>query len=219
MPARNVIKHYLPENYYHIYNRGFDKRNIFLDADDYSTFIYLLKRSLDPNTKKNINGFMNRHNISADIEMISYCLMPNHFHFLLKIHKKEAITKLLKIVFASYVLYFNKKYDKSGTLLQGKPRGVLIDNESYLLHLTRYIHANPSDIVGFNNLKLYKYSSYQEYLNLRKSKWVKPDDILVFFKSAQKSSFKDKDMLSYESFVEGYKASSSSLPKNLTLDL
>ena len=216
MPARNVIKHYVPDYFYHIYNRGFNKSNIFLDNQDYSVFVNLLERALDPNLKILPSGFINTHNISQDIILIAYCLMPNHFHFLFKTISKEGVTKLLRRVLTSYVMYFNKKYEREGTIFQGKPRGIVIESESHLLHLTRYIHKNPLEIEAVKNLRDYPYSSYQEYIGIRKSAWVMPEEILSFFKSEECTS--PTDILSYEHFVENYSKDTVEILDNLILE-
>lgn len=200
MPAKHVIKHYVPGNYYHIYNRGFDKSNIFLDKKDYNMFTSLLQSSLDPEKKLIKEAFINKKNISEKLDLVAYCLMPNHFHLMFKLNSKEGITQAIRMTLTSYVMYFNKKYKRQGGLFQGKPRGVLIEHESHLLHLTRYIHQNPLHIKKNARLKEFEYSSYQDYLGIRKSGWVKPDEILKFFRSPRKAH--EADTLSYESFVE-----------------
>src|SRR3989344_4633956 len=162
MPARNVIKHYVPEYYYHIYNRGVEKRKIFLDKQDYFVFKNYLQRSLDPGLKILPAGFNNIHNISDKIELVAYCLMPNHFHFMFKLHSQDGITKLLRMLLTSYVMYFNKKYERNGALFQGKPKGILIESESHLLHLTRYIHQNPEELLKSTSVRGYEFSSYAE---------------------------------------------------------
>ena len=164
MPSRNVVKTYIENGFYHIYNRGSEKRKIFLDKSDYRAFTHLMKRCLDQELKVNPDGIINTHSIADEADLICYCLMPNHFHFLIKQNTKDAVTKFLRRVVTSYVMYFNKKYQREDGLFQGKPRGVLIQNESYLLHLSRYIHLNPYEIDPKKPLQDYPYSNYTPYL-------------------------------------------------------
>ncbi|MEK7559171.1 MAG: transposase [Patescibacteria group bacterium] len=228
MPSRNSIKLYVENSFYHIYNRGIDKKNIFIDEKDYAVFLGLLKRYLVPppkeeaveENKKNKVGPRNpryRTDLHEKIQLVSYCLMPNHFHLMIKQATKEAITDIMRALSNSYVIYFNKKYKRTGPLFTGKYKAVLIEGESYLLHLTRYIHVNPLDL-GYtrSDLVKYPYSSYSRYLGRKKVDWLFPEEILSFFKTAQKQN--PKDLLSYQSFVEDYLENSEEVLRELTID-
>jgi putative transposase len=131
---------------------------------------------------------------------------------------KEVITDFMRALSNSYVRYFNEKYERVGSLFQGTYKGVLVENESYLLHLTRYIHLNPLEVrpVDRSNLFEYPYSSYGEYLGKRKTVWVHPKEILGFFKTAQKTTL--RDMLSYQSFVEDYKEDPKEILGSFSID-
>ena len=120
----------------------------------------------------------------------------------------------MRAVCTNYVMYFNSKYERVGGLFQGKYKAALILDDPYLLHLSRYIHLNPSE--GSDPLIEYPYSSYSYYLGKRNSNWVKPEEILAFFKTAQKISL--KDCLSYQSFVEDYKEGPEEILGELTLE-
>src|SRR3990167_5250179 len=118
MPSRNTVKEFAPDHYYHIYNRGVEKRQIFLDDQDYTVFIGLIKKYLTgQNNNKN-----NRHkfeNLSGQVELLAYCLSPNHFHLLLYQTDKDAISKLMRRLSTGYVMYFNNRYTRVGGLFQG----------------------------------------------------------------------------------------------------
>lgn len=215
MPARNVIKIYLENGFYHIYNRGVEKRKIFLDPQDYSTFLRYLKNYLDPELKTKPSGLINKENISDKVDLLAYCLMPNHFHFFLKQTTKDGVTRFLRRLLTSYVLYFNKKYNRQGSLFQGKPKGVLIESEPYFLHLTRYIHLNPSELKAPGGFKEYPYSSYKEYVGAKKTNWVRPDAVLAYFRS-KNNNF--KNINSYKDFVDNYNKDSSEILGNLILE-
>ncbi len=153
--------------------------------------------------------------------------MPNHFHLLIKQLTKEAIIDFMRALANSYVRYFNEKYERVGALFQGAYKGVLVDNEVYLLHLTRYIHLNPLELnpkevppVDRWHLKeileKYPYSSYGDYLGRRHTGWVHPEEILAFFKTTQRTNL--KDFLSYQSFVEDYKEDPREILGTLAID-
>jgi putative transposase len=222
MPVKNIRKPYLKDGFYHLYNRGVEKRQIFLDNRDYKLFLYFLKRYLTQPK----NGVQPRwkSDIYEKIQLIAYCLMPNHFHLMIKQYTKNAITIFMRSLATSYVGYFNRRYERSGPLFQSNYKAVLIETEPYLLHLSRYIHRNPLDLNDLNgvqprtgsNLVRYPYSSYAEFLGKRKTKWIYPKEILDFFRTAQKTHL--KDVLSYQSFVEDYEENPTEILGSLAID-
>lgn len=223
MPSRNSIKLYAENSYYHVYNRGIDKKDIFIDKNDYVVFKNLMKRYLVPpleeerDNKFESNRIRYRTDLHSKIELISYCLMPNHFHLMIRQATKNAITDFMRALSNSYVIYFNSKYNRTGPLFTGKYKAVLVEGESYLLHLTRYIHLNPLDL-GYarSDLVNYSYSSLGSYLGKDKVDWIHPEEILSFFKNSD-SRFLG-DILSYQSFVEDYPSSSEDILVDLTLE-
>lgn len=218
MPAKNSIKTYIENSYYHIYNRGIEKREIFIDHKDYGVFLSLLKRYLMP-WKAEINKVRPRHRIDLHdkIQLVSYCLMPNHFHLMVKQFTKDAIIEFMRALANSYVLYFNTRYERIGPLFQGRYKAVLIENDPYFLHLTRYIHTNPLDI-GFTRSDLvnYRYSSYRDFIGKRKTEWIHSMEVLNYFKSPQKIT--SQDTLSYQSFVEDSIEDSKEILGSLSID-
>lgn len=214
MPRKNSLKIYVEDGYYHLYNRGVEKRDIFLDDRDYKVFLHFLKKYLSPRPQR---GFFPTvigltpvrprpiKTLYGLVVLLAYCLMPNHFHLLVKQKTKDGITKLMNRLGTNYGMYFNKRYGRVGSLFQGVYKAVLIDTDEQLLHLSRYIHLNPFEIEGRNFEKLidYPYSSYGDYLGERKSRWVETGEILSFFKKKTRTGL--IDYLSYQSFVEDYK--------------
>lgn len=167
MPSRNIVKVYDVNTYYHIYNRGVEKRKIFLDDQDYSVFIGLFKRHLGKMPEVDRVG--REYNwLADDVEIIAFCLIPNHFHLLVYQVEMNAITELLRAVCSSYVTYFNKKYDRVGTLFQGNFKAVKVNNDNYLIHLTRYIHRNPSNYLNW------EWSSLSYWVGDKSAFWIKP---------------------------------------------
>ena len=119
------------------------------------------------------------------VEIIAYCLMGNHFHFLLKQVKENGIVKFMAKYTNSYTKYFNTKHKRVGPLFQGVFKAVHVESVEQLLHLSRYIHLNP--VVGFiikpEELRSYFWSSYPEYLDQKNNSMIYTTEILNFFKS------------------------------------
>lgn len=164
------------DEYYHIYNRGVEKRKIFLDKEDYFHFLKLLYlcNSSKSIILRNVNKQFDRGETIVDIG--AYCLMPNHFHLLCKEKINLGITIFMKKLLTAYAMYFNKKYKRSGVLFQGRFKSEHADNDRYLKYLYSYIHLNPAKLKNpkwreslINNsellifIKNYPYSSIYEY--------------------------------------------------------
>jgi len=156
--------------YYHVFNRGVEKRNIFNNEKDYRR---LLDSMIFFNTEKpswiinnlresGINAFPQPEEKLVDI--IAYCLNSNHFHFLLKENKKNGISTFMKKICTGYAMYFNKKYDHSGILFQGRFKAVHIGSNEQLLHVSAYVNCN-CEIHGFAKAETYPWSSFMEYIS------------------------------------------------------
>lgn len=165
MPARNVIKTYAPETYYHVYNRGVSKQAIFLDEQDYSVFLGFLKRYLSAIPERDGNRQLYQK-LNQDVELLAYCLMPNHFHLFLYEKSGIGMIQLLKRVSVSYGMYFNKKYKRTGSVFQQRYRAVRISDDGQLMHISRYIHMNPKDY------KRWPYSSLKYYIDTASCDWI-----------------------------------------------
>jgi putative transposase len=211
MPAKNSLKQYVENGYYHIYNRGVEKRKIFLDKQDYAVFLSYLKEYLIPKNEKelfeklfspqilpkeksNILKSLRMNNFAKEITLLAYCLMPNHFHFFVKQKKAESIDRFVQSLATRYTAYFNRKYKRVGSLYQGVYKAVLIASEQQFLHLSRYIHKQALDLKE-KILKEKQPSSYLEYLGKRKTEWVHPEEILSYFNQSNPD-------FSYKNFME-----------------
>lgn len=223
MPSRNIVKVYVKGGCYHVYNRGVAKQPIFKDKQDYKVLLKYFREALvEPKIQKIDFSLRGRtfkavkkpvKNFQKEISLLAYCLMPNHFHVLLKQNDKKSMTSFLRSIITRYARYFNKKYERVGPLFQGKFKAVLITKDNYLIHLTRYIHLNPLETQ--DNL-INAYSSYTDYLGLRKTKWVKSDFVLKFFNT--KTIPEITKINDYRSFVEDYKKDSVKVLGELTLE-
>ena len=165
MPRRQVILQ--TGNYYHVYNRGNDRQLIFFERENYIYFLRLLRH----------------HLITNGVDIIAYCLMPNHYHLLVYL-TTERFSKLMQSFTLSYVKAINKRYDKVGSLFQGRFQAIHVDREEYLLHLTRYIHLNPVCANIVKKAEDWEFSSYQEYIDLRHGNLPKIDGVRSQFNSA-----------------------------------
>lgn len=205
MPSRNVVKQFVADKMYHVYNRGVEGRDIFMDERDYAVFLSFLKFALLSDSENQNNEVVDqtlisqaerftlrRKGLADKVDLVSYCLMPNHFHLLFYQHTEEGITELMRSVITGYVLYFNKRHKRTGSLFQGVYKASPINTDPYWWHVSRYIHLNPLDL-GVD-YKDYPYSSYRFFAKKAEAEWVKPDIILSGFRSAH----------SYEHFVEEY---------------
>lgn len=188
MPSKNVVRNFFEDGYYHIFNRGVEKRLIFLDDQDHQIFLYYLFVYTQPIETvllrfPNLPIRLYNKNLNSEVELIAYCLMPNHFHLLLRQKSRDATSKLIKQITNAYTFYFNKKYQRVGSLFQGRFKAVSIGSDELLLHISRYIHLNPLVAEIVINLKDYQWSSYPEYMKKSKDPMCSREIILSYFPS------------------------------------
>ena len=211
--------------YYHIYNRGVARLPTFSSTGDYQQAILSLSyyqysqppiklsryKSLLPDEKSKLFESLSHKN-SKLAQIISFVLMPNHFHFLLKQVQDQGISKFVSQFTNSYTRYFNIKYSRPGSLFQGPFKAVRVESEEQLIHLSRYIHLNPyvSSVIKKSQLPIYPWSSFPDYLK-GNSTLVDPSPILSHFKSN----------FDYQIFVLNHSdyARELEVVKHLTLDL
>ncbi|MBI4121377.1 MAG: transposase [Candidatus Ryanbacteria bacterium] len=172
--------------FYHVYNRGVDKRNIFLDDGDNERFLrllYITNSSLPVVYKEVKNKKLIDIDVGERIVAIgAYALMRNHIHLLVKEIRENGLSLCMEKLTTAYAKYFNKKYDRVGTLFQGRFKAEHVDRDEYLKYLYSYIHLNPIKMIdtgwksgGIRNAKRaeqflidYKYSSYQDYIGVNR---------------------------------------------------
>jgi REP element-mobilizing transposase RayT len=142
---------YQPGHIYHIYNRGASREIIFREEENYVFVLRKIKRYVQ----------------ELALTLIAYCLMPNHYHLLVRQDGQERAGLLPQRVFNGYTKAYNKRYDHSGTLFQGPYRAIHLEDESHLLHLCRYIHANPVKDGLASAPEDWPYSNYLEWTGER----------------------------------------------------
>ncbi len=174
---------------YHIFNRGVEKRKVFLNNKDYNRFLEALSHyssnELKFSTKSKLSPKKLESKGIESVEVLGYCLMPNHFHFLLRQKVDDGISKFVRNLLNSYTKYFNIKNDRVGPLFQGRFKAVMIDNDEQLIHVSRYIHLNPLIANLVFDIESYQWSSYKTYLGLERSDFVKTATILELFRSKE----------------------------------
>lgn len=188
MPTRNRVKIYIPESYYHVYNRGLNKQIIFKDDYDYATFLNLLKRYLSKDPVKNKKGIEYK-NLYDQIELLAFCLLPNHFHLLIYQNNLKSTSDLMQRVTTAYTRYFNKRHKRGGPVFHESFRASYIGWDEYLQHISRYIHLNPKEY------EKWEFSSLPYCLGKKTADWVRPQKILALFHRGE-----------YKNFVKDYEA-------------
>ena len=171
MPRRETI--FIPNHYYHIYNRGNNRETIFFEADNYLFFLRKLQTYLCPL-----------------VNVIAYCLMPNHYHLLVRIKTSEVlqtseVSKSMMKLSVSYTKAINKRFERVGSLFQGAYHSKLIEDEIHLLHLCRYIHANPVKDGLVNDPDSWPYSNYLEWIGERDGSLIDPSFVESYFSSPE----------------------------------
>jgi len=232
MPSKNEDKIYIENSYYHLYNRGVEKRTIFQDEKDYATFLsyikaYLLPKEektlrlkladpkLPPREKDKVLRLLRLNNFNKQLTLVAYCLMTNHFHLLIYQTEASTIDSFMNSLITRYSMYFNKKYKRVGPLFQGTYKGLLVDTDEQLLHLSRYIHVQAIVNSQGETKQRSQPSSYPNYLGRISQEWVKPDRVLEFFSN---TSNKSKEYISYDEFIHGSNNESESILHDLLLD-
>lgn len=193
---------------YHVYNRGVEERNVFLDRKDYLRFIHDLFEFNDESPASNVLYFFNPKSMEVQppyirerkprkllVEILVFTLMPNHFHLLIKQKKEEGIVRFMQKLGTGYTMYFNQRYERVGGLFQGRFKAVRVHAQAHFLHLPFYIHANPilkkykiyggstsidwREAAGY--LENYRWSSYPDYIGKKNFPSVTSRDFLLDF--------------------------------------
>lgn len=182
---RKVV--FVQKEFYHIYNRGTDKRAIFKEKNDLLRFFQSMKNF---NTKDPIGSIYELRFIKEQkkikdplVNFVAYCLNPNHYHFILEPIIENGIEKFMHRLGTGYTKYFNAKYQRTGVLFQGKFKASHINSNEYLLHVSAYVNLNDKvHQLGSRASKLVK-SSWEEYGNFAAEAFCEKDIILGQFKS------------------------------------
>ncbi|MEX2013897.1 MAG: transposase [Parcubacteria group bacterium] len=195
-----------PGEYYHLYNRAVNKQVIFHDTGDYLRFLFLILYFQSPLAFQQLGRLVKdfvQHRVldigedvikKRTIELVAFCIVPNHFHLLVKELEEGGIAAYMQRVLNAYSKYYNTKYEKSGHVFQGPYQFVHIEDNRQLLHVSAYIHRNSREIARwFRKEHQYPWSSYQDFIGENRWGGLLVQDIIL-------GQFKDKDK--YNHFVQ-----------------
>jgi putative transposase len=169
---------FAPNEYYHVYNRGTEKRKIFLDVTDYERFLLLMYLT---NSPENVHLWNERGRTSLKllsekrdetlVDICCYCLMPNHVHLLLREKTSDGISRFMQKLMTGYTMYFNTRRDRTGALFQGRYKAEHAADDVYLKYLISYIHLNPIKLIepDWKEKGISKHSQAEKYL--QKYRW------------------------------------------------
>lgn len=185
---------FAPDEFYHVYNRGTEKRNIFMsraDRDRFMALLYFANQNEPTDLKlqgSTLLGTIEERTGDPIVEIIAYCLMTNHFHLLIRELEEGGISKFMQKLTTGYTMYFNKKYERNGSLFQGRFKATHVADDRYMKYLISYIHLNPVKLIepkwketGIANkaraeqyLEEYTQSSYLDYLGKKR-----PENVII----------------------------------------
>lgn len=246
--ARNNLKlEFINGEIYHLYNRGVEKRNIFVDENDNFRFVFSLYECNDLNPVVMRNRIFERKEKKREIyirptyanykrkklvDVLAFCLMPNHYHLVVRQLIDGGISSFMRKLGDSYVKYFNDKHKRTGmgSLFQGKFKSRLVEDNNQLINLITYVHINP---VGINNsdwknsgiknvafakkfLNNYRWSSYFDYIGETNFPSVTERDFILKIFAASNNNFLEKGRGNMRDFVNGWIISKNKLAKGLS---
>ena len=176
------VEHYFTQfeegKFYHVYNRAIDKQPLFKNDANYDFFLKRFAKYLSP-----------------VLDVYAFCLLNNHFHFLIKIKERESfkgnsanchefVSKQFKLFFQSYAMAFNSQHKRVGSLFQTPFKRALVNDETYFTHLIFYIHSNPQKHKLTNDFREWKWSSYKGIISSKSSKLMK-EEVIEWFGSKE----------------------------------
>lgn len=191
---------------YHIFNRGVEKRKVFMSEKDYFRFVHDLYEFNDEDRVYNSLYFFKRNPNSIEVQpqyikkdrkllvdILAFVLMPNHFHLILRQRTENGIVKFLQKLGTGYTMYFNKKHERVGSLFQGRFKAVMILKRAHFIHLPFYLHFNPIELMPnyrgstsiedkIDFLENYRWSSFPDYVGIKNFPSITSrNDLLEFF--------------------------------------
>jgi len=163
MPRRNVT--FVADHVYHLYNRGVNRANIFSTAENYR---YCLRQIKDVLTQ-------------VPATMFAYCLMPNHYHFVIRQDGDISLSEFIGRLFKRYTQAYNRQQDRTGPLFAGRFRSIHVGTDEYLIHLARYVHLNPVAAGLCATAEEWPFSNYLEWTGRRNGTLIDRDWVQQYF--------------------------------------
>ncbi len=185
---------YTQHGYYHFYNRGAHRESIFCEPENY---VFVL-------------GKLKHYCRELALTPIAYCLLPNHYHFLIRQDGEQAAGLLPQRIFNSYSKAYNKRYGHSGTLFESYYKVITVQTESYLLTVSRYIHANPIKHGIVNDLRDWPYSNYLEWIGERSGTLVDREFVRLYYptpedyRETMRAYLQEREQLAALNYLEEY---------------
>jgi putative transposase len=211
---------FLTGEIYHVFNRGVERREVFTDIREYkralnTLWFYRFPQKLrlssyyDLSTKEReaFQISLTDKNKDKIVEILAYCLMPNHFHLILRQKQDNGISNFVANFSNSYTKYFNIKHKRPGSLFQGPFKAVHVETDEQLLHLSHYIHINPvsSGVIKPEKLEEYFWSSFPEYLGKSQLAICDTNWLSGFFSTKKKYKQFVFDQIGYAQKLESIK--------------
>ncbi|OGD87907.1 hypothetical protein A2870_03945 [Candidatus Curtissbacteria bacterium RIFCSPHIGHO2_01_FULL_41_11] len=181
----------ITDHVYHVFNRGVNRGDIFFAQGDYRNFLQGAVHYKNSNNKFSYikrNPLVNHDPVSLQppkVEILAYCLMPNHVHFLIKQLVDGGITSFMRRISNSHSHYLNIKHGRSGPVFESRFKVILVETDEQLMHLSRYIHLNPLVSNLTSDLDKYGWSSYSSYTTSARDFLCEPQQVLSYFKSKE----------------------------------
>jgi len=187
MPSKYLIRDFKKDGIYHIFNQGVDSRKVFVDDEDYNLFLYYLYIYLTPLEKvlrryHSLPIRLFNKNLAKKVSLLSFVLMPDHFHLILRQEDADGISQFMKQLSNAYTQYFNHKYKRRGSLFEGSFKSISIKNNDILMQFSRFVHLHPV-VENIANEPEYAWSSYNEYADLTTQSLRNTQRILSLFPS------------------------------------
>ena len=211
---------------YHILNRGVEKRNIFMDKQDFARFVHNMYEfndtaPADNTARHQMSELRSRSYRDRIVDIHGWCLMRNHYHLLLSERIDGGLTLFLRKLNIGFAMYFNEKYKRSGTLFQGRTKKIHISSDAHFLHILHYIHLNPLDYHNgsklwrageidnsadaLNHLENYRWSSYLDYCGKKNFPSIINtnlfSDVFGNYEQVIKKYLKDIELSDVEQFI------------------
>jgi putative transposase len=187
--------------YYHLFNRGVDKRKVFLGRVDYVRFIRTIHNLMTSGSASESLKLNQSLALNKKIKLIGYCLMPNHYHMLVKQLDEDGVTEFMHKLDTSYTKYFNLNTHRTGRLFEYTFKATHIETDEEFIHVIRYIHLNPLVSGIIKDLRKYKWSSYLDLIGERDGKLCDRSEVLGQFSGINTSKSYEKFVLDYADYA------------------
>jgi putative transposase len=193
---------FFTDGFYHVYNRGVDRRTVFYRYGHYLRFLTSIRSILRTGSATPRPLHNQSLALKSGVEILSYCLMRNHYHFILKQTQEEGISDFMHKLDTSYTKYFNLNNRRTGRLFEATFKAKHIDSDEQLLHVSRYIHINPVIAHLVERPEDWKWSSYREYFDIEASGFCHTKHILSFFPNTVEYKAFVNDQIAYAMLVK-----------------